>query len=194
MADLNSYLAILDSDPDDAAAFAGLADAAQSAADANAFARAKKTQRDRGRYDVVVRLIDVELGATKDPARKADLMLEKGMVLEDDLLDEASAIGCFEAVLALRPGDELATENLQEIKIASENWQKFATKYLDEAKASTDRQLTASLFLSAAEIVARHQPDSPQVEDYLKKALDIDPKNRKAALHLERLLRRTERF
>jgi tetratricopeptide (TPR) repeat protein len=194
MADLNSYLAILDSDPDDAAAFAGLADAASTSADANAFARAKKTQRDRGRYDVVVRLIDVELGATKDPTRRADLMLEKGMVLEDDLLDEASATQCFEAVLALRPGDELATETLQQIQIDRDNWEKFATKYLDEAKASTDRQLTASLYLSAAEIVARHQPASAQVEEYLRKALDIDPKNRKAALHLERVLRAGQRW
>src|SRR5688572_17513434 len=189
MADQNQYLAILDSDPDDAAALAGLADAAAKGADANAFARAKKTQRDRGRYDVVVRLIDVELGATADPTRRADLMLEKGMVLEDDLLDEASAAQCFHAVLALRPDDELATETLAQIEIDRDNWEKFATKYLDEAKASTDRQLTASLYLSAAEIVARHQPASTQVEDYLRRALDIDPKNRKAALHLERVLR-----
>jgi tetratricopeptide (TPR) repeat protein len=194
MADLNSYLAILDSDPDDAAAFAGLADAAANSADANAFARAKKTQRDRGRYDVVVRLIDVELGATADPARRADLMLEKGMVLEDDLLDEASATRCFEAVLALRPGDEVATENLEQIQIDRDNWEKFATKYLDEAKASTDRQLSASLYLSAAEIVARHQPDSQRVEEYLRKALEIDGKNRKAAMHLERVLRKAERW
>src|SRR5688572_20971753 len=189
MADLQAYLQILDSDPDDAAALAGLAGAAAARPDAAAFARAKQIHRDRGRYDVVVRLIDVELGATQDPARRADLMLEKGQVLEDDLLDEASAAQCFQAVLALRPGDEVATETLEQIQIDRDNWQKFATKYLDEAKASTDRQLTASLYLSAAEIVARHQPASPQVEDYLRRALEIDAKNRKAALHLERVLR-----
>jgi tetratricopeptide (TPR) repeat protein len=194
MADLNQYLAILDSDPDDTAALAGLADVAQRALDPNAFARAKKAQRERGRFDAVIRLIDVELGATTDVTRRADLMLEKGMVLEDDLLDEAGASECFQAVLQARPDDEVATETLQQIAIGRDNWEKFAQKYLDEARASTDRHLTTQLYLSAAEVVARHQPASPRVEEYLRQALAIDPKNRKAALHLERLLKRDERW
>src|SRR5262245_41873053 len=121
MADLHQYLAILDADPDDAAAFSGLAEAAQRGLDSTAFARAKKVHRDRGRCDVVVRLIDVEIGATADPGRRADLILEKGLVLEDDLLDEARASQCFEEVLALRPGDEVATETLQQIQLARDN-------------------------------------------------------------------------
>jgi tetratricopeptide (TPR) repeat protein len=194
MADVQAYLAILDSDPDDAAAFAGLVDAAAHRVDAAAFAKARQAQRERGRYDVVVRLIDVELGATRDAGRRADLVLEKGQVLEDDLLDPASAAQCFQAVLAIRPGDETATETLEQIQIDRDNWQKFAAKYLDEARAATDRQLGASLYLSAAEIVGKHAADSPQVEEHLRKALEVDPRNKKAAHHLERVLRHAQRW
>ena len=40
----------------------------------------------------------------------------------------------------------------------------------------------------------RFSPQAPEAEAYLRKALEIDPKNGKAAFHLIRLLRRTERW
>jgi len=40
----------------------------------------------------------------------------------------------------------------------------------------------------------RFAPEAPEAEAYLNKALEIDPKNSKAAFHLVRLLRRQERW
>src|SRR5262245_60562377 len=198
MADLLQYLAILDSDPDDAAALAGLvAQAPRAAGDPAslaALADARRNLRERGRVDVVARLLDVEIGAVAEPSRRADLLLEKGLLLEDDLLDEPAAVECFRQVLTLRPGDETATENLQHIGEARENWEKFAGKNIEEAKVSTDRQLTTHLYLSAAELYARHKPGAAEVEQYLRRALEVDPRNRRAAMHLERLLRANERW
>src|SRR5690606_3134898 len=77
---------------------------------------------------------------------------------------------------------------------ANDNWKKFAAKYVDEAKASTDRKLTTSLYLTAAENWARYAPGRPEIEQYLRRSLDADPHNRKAALHLERLLRAAGRW
>ena len=193
MADFLQYLAILDADPDDDAAWKGLAaQAPRAAGDPDALAAladTRKNLRERGRLDVVARLLDVEIGAVSEPSRRADLLLEKGLLLEDELLDEPAAVECLRQVLTLRPGDETATETLQQIGLVRENWEKFAGKYLDEAKVSTDRQLTTSLYLSAAEIYARHRPGGAEVEQYLHRALEVDPRNRKAAMHLERLLR-----
>jgi tetratricopeptide (TPR) repeat protein len=198
MADFFQYLAALDSDPDDVAALAGLtAQAPGAAADPSALvalADARKSLRERNRLDVVARLYDVEVGAIAEPARKADLLLEKGTLLEDELLDERAAVACFREVLSLRPGDETATETLQQIEEERDNWEKFAGKYLDEASGSTDRQLATSLYLSAAEIWARHRPGSPEVEQFLRRALEIDPRNRRAAMHLERILRAAQRW
>src|SRR5262249_13303799 len=83
MADLLQFLAILDSDPDDVQVLSALADTAHRGIDATgvqALGHAKKTFRDRGRFDVALRLLDVELSAVMG-ARRADLLIEKGQLL-----------------------------------------------------------------------------------------------------------------
>ena len=196
MADLAQCLAQLETDSDDAVAWSDLAQSASPSAVATvpvALAAAKKWHRDRGRFDVVVRLIDIELGITTNNERRADLLLEKGMVFDDDLLDAKSAVASFEAALALRPGDEVAIETLAQIALTRDNWEKFANKFVDEAKSASDRQLATSLHLSAAEVLWRYSlgdpsaPNAPAaIEAHLKQSLVIDPRNRKAAQLLDR--------
>lgn len=198
MADLLQFLALLDSDPDDANVLAALADTATRGIDSTgsqALGSAKRSLRERGRHDVALRLLDVELAAAAG-TRRADLLVEKGQLLDEELLDEPGAARCYEEALGVRPGDEVAAEALQQMALnrANDNWKKFAAKYVDEARASTDRKLTTSLYLTAAENWARYAPGSPEIEQYLRRALDADPHNRKAALHLERLLRAAGRW
>src|SRR5690606_4693998 len=121
MADLSALLAVLEHDPDDAQALEALEAAARTApADVRAtrFAAARKLLSGRGRPDAVVALIDVELAVTDDKNRKADLLLEKGMVLDGDLLDVPLAHAAFASVLELRKDDPMALEALQELGVA----------------------------------------------------------------------------
>jgi len=200
MADLQSLLVTLDSDPDDPQALTALAavtETARAGLDAAAtviLAQHRKRLRDRGRADVALRVLDAELAGTASPARRAELWTEKGQILDEDLLDEAGSVASFERALAERPGDDTAIDALAQLKLARDNWQKFAAKYVDEAKASTDRQLTTALYLSAAETFARYAADRPEVEDYLRKSLAADPRNRRASTHLERVLARAGRW
>ncbi len=196
MADLLQFLAILDSDPDDTQVLSAVADTAHRGLDATgvlALGHAKKTFRDRGRFDVALRLLDVEL-STVAGVRRADLLIEKGQLLDEDLLDEAAAARCYQEALGVRPGDEVAAEALEQLRVARDNWKKFAAKFIDEAKASTDRSLTTQLYLSAAKTWARHAPGSPEIEQYLRRAIDADGRNAPAAYHLERLLRGGQRW
>ena len=197
MADLPALLAALEHDPDDAQAFAGLVDAArQTPADVRVtrFAATRKVLAARGRPDIVVALFDAELAATIDLDRKVDLLLEKGMVLDGELLDVPAARAAFDEVRALRPDDTMAREALGELDVSASNWKKFADKYVTEANASTDRSLATGLYVSAAECYVRFEPGAREAEQYLRKALEIAPKNGKAAFHLVRLLRRAERW
>ena len=197
MADLSALLAVLEHDPDDHQAMDALEAAAQSApADqrASRFAAARKALSTRGRPDAVVELIDAELAVTDDKNRKADLLLEKGMVLDGELLDVPLAHAAFASVLELRRGDSMATEALEELGVSEENWQKFAEKFVKEASSSTDRNLATGLYVSAAEQYVRFAPDAPEAEAYLRKALEIDLRNGKAAFHLQRLLTRANRW
>jgi tetratricopeptide (TPR) repeat protein len=197
MADLSSLLAVLEHDPDDAQALEALGAAARQAPPdvrASRFTATRKLLAGRGRPDIVVRLLEAEVSATGDVDRKVDLLLEKGMVLDGDLLDVVAARAAYEEVLALRKDDTMAMEAIGELDLAAGNWQKFADKYVKEATASTDRSLATGLFVSAAEAFVRFSPQAPEAEGYLRKALEIDPKNGKAAFHLIRLLRRGERW
>ncbi len=198
MAEYQEFLAALNTDPSNDHALAAL-----EAADAQVFHdveiqksldTTRKALRERGELDVVAKLFDVEIDAAPDDTRRADLLLEKGNLWFEDLLDESGAVDCFNRVLELRPGDELAQETLAHIGLVRDNWRKFVDKYLEEAKVSTDRQLTTSLYLSAAETFARYEPQSGDIEKYLRRALEVDARNRRAAIHLERLLRREQRW
>ena len=197
MADLSSLLALFEHDPDDAQTLDALIEAAKAApADQRQarFASSRKLLASRGRPDAVVALIDVELAATTDKNAKADLFLDKGLVLDADLCDLAGAHGAYASVLELRKGDQLAMQGLEELNVAEENWKKFAAKYIQEATTSTDRSLATGLYTSAAEQYLKFAPDAPEAEAYLKKALEVDVKNGKAAFHLVRLLRRAQRW
>ncbi len=197
MADLPALLAALEHDPDDAQALAGLVEAARQASPdvrTARFAQARKLLGGRGRPDTVVQLIEAELAATQDLDRKVDLLLEKGMALDGELLDVPAARAVFLEVGRLRPDDTMAKEAIDELDVAASNWKKFADKYVTEASASTDRSLATGLYVSAAEAYVRFEPAAAEAEQYLRKALEIDGKNTKAAFHLGRLLRRAERW
>lgn len=200
MADFQQYLAILDSDPVDDRVLDAIeaALAADGAADApearDALDQARRSLHDRGELDVVARLFDMEIAATGDAGRQADLLTEKGHLCAGDLLDDEGAVACFRQVMSLRPDDETARDALDQMDMERENWRKFVQKNLDEAQASTDRALTTHMYLSAAQYYGRFEPAAPELEAYLQKALEVDPRNHKAALLLERLLRKAERW
>ncbi|MCA9669876.1 MAG: tetratricopeptide repeat protein [Myxococcales bacterium] len=157
------------------------------------FARHRDYHERVGEWSTVVRLLDAELGVASGD-RKAELLALKGQVLEEELLDEEGALEALRAALALRPEDSRTRETLEQIELVRENWRAVSDKYVKEAESATDRDLSANLYRSAAEVIWRNEPDAPEVEEYLKRSLDVDPHDRKSSSHLERLLRRKERY
>src|SRR5690606_23283629 len=148
-----------DSDPSNDQALAALEKLALSLGTseaATALEATRESLRERGQLEVVERLFDVELKASQDTGRRADRLRKKAQLYADDFLNEESAAECFRRVLELQPDDADAQEALAHLDLLRENWRKVVQKYIDEAKASTDRQLTTSLYLSAAETTARY--------------------------------------
>src|SRR6185295_10766144 len=100
-------------DPDDSQALAGLVEAARQASPdvrTTRFAQARKLLGGRGCPDTVAQLIEAELAATQDLDRRVDLLLEKGMVLDGELLDVPAARAVFAEACKLRPDDTMAKE------------------------------------------------------------------------------------
>ncbi|MBI5479943.1 MAG: hypothetical protein HY906_13845, partial [Deltaproteobacteria bacterium] len=197
--EIQKHLSILEVEPDNAQELEGLRALAQGEASvtpelSRALEDARRIHRERGNFDLIVALLDVELALTPDGSRRADLLYERGRILADELLREEDAVAAFNEVLRLRPDDAGASESLAHFALVRDNWEKIVKKYLEEARGSSDRQLTTSLYLSVAENLYKYQPGSPDVEVYLRKSLEVEPRNRKAALHLERLLKQAGRW
>ena len=143
MADLLSLLAILDSDPDDAAALAALQARAAGGLDAaalDALAATRARLRERGRPERALALVDLELGAVRAPAPRVALLLAKGRLYDEDLLDAAGAEAAYREILTLERGHEDATDALDQLELGrkKDNWKKFAAKYVAEATAASD--------------------------------------------------------
>ena len=206
-------LAVLDAEPDNREALAildeasahggnGQAQAAGGAAPAQALqavADARRAHRERGDFELVAKLIDCELAwlpSDTKPEQRADLLVERGKLFADELLDDGEAVRSLERVLQLRPGDATAEETLSHIALVRDNWQKIVKKYLEEAKESTDRALTTSLYLSVAELYAKYGgvEGKKHVEAYLQQALEVEPRNGKASTRLERIYQRDARW
>ncbi len=191
MADFSQFLAILELDPDDPSAMAGLRAALVGVDPKEAAPRLASTRKvaiERGRPELAQVLLELELERAPSADARADLLLEKGLLLDEELCDYAGAKAAFSAALEARPGDELAQEALADLQVAHDNWQKLVDKYVSEAKGSTDRALATSMYMAAAAHTLRFAPQSPDLVAQLDAALEVDPQNRKAMFHRVRLL------
>jgi tetratricopeptide (TPR) repeat protein len=154
--------------------------------------RSLEHHQKQGEWETAVGLIDLQLFQTRDEIRRLELLSLKGRILEEELLEEEAAMEAFKSVLEIEPDHSQTRETIEHIQLIRDNWEKVAGKYIEEANAvaDSDRQLSTSLYLSAAEVIWRNQPDDPRVEQFLRRSLEVEPRNSKASAHLERLLRR----
>ena len=194
--DVSAALATLQLHPEDSQALKALAavhpgNGAGIDADvlSKALSDARRFHRERGDYELVVSLIDLELAWTTAPARRADLLYEKGRVLFDELLrDEAGQTTVREALDA-HPGHAAATESLAQMSLVRANWEPISKRYLQQAEGAKDPALASSLYGSVAEFHIKYRPADGEGETYLRRSLELDAHNRRSGYHFERLLR-----
>lgn len=155
----------------------------QGAVDAEslkAIESARKIYRALGDYPNAVRLYDLELGATPDVKRRADLMLGLGRVLER-MGDLDGAAQRLNEVVRLRPRDDKAIEALASV-YANPQW-----------PADDGRERAAALYHQ----VARRRHEASDLENALaalRKALAAHPGHVDSSELMERVLYTAERF
>lgn len=204
MTEIVQALATLEADPSISDSLGKVAALAQQAAQAGAepAAAAKtalleslKRTRERGDAELWLQLSDQLLasGLLSDANERADLLTDKGRVLADDLLRDRDAEAAYNAALKEVDDHEGATDGLSQVEAVRDNWQKIVQKLADEAKKSTDRQLTTGLYTNLGEITAKYGQSS-DAEAHWHKALAVEPRNRRASQHLERLYRGARRW
>jgi len=206
MTDIVQALAALEADPTQSDAISQVTRAARQASqDASEKAAAARSAlqdflkrcRERGEFELWLVAAEglLESGLLKgDASAQADILIEKSRVLSDELLQDAEAEAALKQALSVQADHEGAQDAQSELEMLRDKWQQVVKKNLDDAKASTARPLTTELYTKVGELYARYSPSTPEAETYWQKALSVEPRNRRASQHLERLMRRARRF
>jgi tetratricopeptide (TPR) repeat protein len=160
---------------------------------AKALSDARRWHRERADFELCLELIDLELAFTTVHARRADLLHEKGRLLFDELLRDDAGQAAVRQALGEAPEHRAATESLAQMTLIRANWEPIARRYLQQAEEAKDTTLAASLHGSVAELYLKYRPDQPEGEAQLRRSMSLDPANRRAAAHLERILRESGR-
>src|SRR6188768_550276 len=194
--DVSAALATLQLPPEDSQALKALAalhpgNGAGIDADvlSKALSDARRFHRERGDYELVVSLIDLELAWTTEAARRADLLHEKGRVLSDELLRDEAGQACVREALEALPGHPASTESVAQMSLVRANWEPISKRYLQQAEGAKDPALASSLYGSVAEFHLKYRPSDGEGETYLRRSLELDPHNRRSGNNFERVLR-----
>jgi len=196
--DVSSALETLQLDPDNKQALSALASlhpgngsGVDRGALAHALTDARRFHRERGDFELCVQLIDLELAWTIEAPKRADLLHEKGRILSDELLRDREGQDNVRQALEAAPDHAASLESQSQMSLVKSNWESISKRYLQQAESATDTALASSLYLSVAEFQLKYGGETgvTEGERFLRKSLELDPRNRRSSQHLERLLR-----
>lgn len=171
---------------------------------------ARRAHEMRREYEAVAELLRLEAALAAGGPGELALLEERARVLDDELLDDDAALKVYERVLTLAPGQDHAEEAIERSTARRAKWRELVSRYVDEAKSAQDNALKSSFLVSAAETAFRYGRSElasrgekgkaarrmllDEVIAGLLEALEIDPKNRRAALLLEHVYRDEGRY
>jgi golgin subfamily B member 1 len=156
---------------------------------ASALSAARTYHAERGNVELCLELLDQELAVTTDKRPRADLLAEKARLLFHEFARADQAVECVREALELVQGHPAAGELLRKVQDEETEWEKTAQTRLKQAKDGGGRPTAAPHHAVAGELYLKYSPRSPEGEQHLARAVEIDPRQRRAELLLERLYR-----
>jgi golgin subfamily B member 1 len=158
---------------------------------------ARDKHRERGEWDAVASLLELETLVARGMPEEPQLVTEQARVLRDELFDEARAAAAWRRFLDLKPGDPDVTAALEESAGKREKWQQLVSTYASEAEQAPDDVYRSSMLMRAAEMELRFGGDGAdfgKLLERLEQAVRLDPTNVRAGRMLEHIHRRSERW
>jgi len=140
----------------------------------------------------VARLLEMELSLSEDeePAMRGEL----ARIFDEELLDSGRARAEYERLLELEPGEALmekAAAYLENDDGQRAKWRELYDRYVQEAEGASDEGLKAGLYMTAADVALRYggsDIDREAIGAMVEKAIDLEPKVRRGAIHAESAL------
>lgn len=177
----------LQDDPDNEAAWNELAEAVTAPGVANADAErllgmARARHEQRREWAAVAQLLELEIAFASGTPVEPPMQAELARIYHDELVDTDKALAAYRRLREIRPGDPTADEAIENDEAKRSKWRDLVTRYVSEA-GEGDETFQASLYASAADIAYRYGGESgrPLAAEYVEKALEHDPKSRRAA-------------
>ena len=156
--------------------------------------RARAKHEQRREWGAVARLLDLELSFATGTPVEAPMQAELARVFQDELVDSNRAARAYRRLLEVRPDDTAAAEALEADEAKRAKWRDLVSRYLAEADAAGDPAFKSDLLASAADVTYRYGRGGVEIGDsetaraaneavlgHLGKALELDPRNRRAA-------------
>ena len=158
---------------------------------------ARREHETRREWSAVANLLEYEIAQCQGSSKEVARLAELARVLEDELLDDKRAVDVYKRWLDLRPDDPTATEAMARVEDQRAVWEELAERKLEEAKGVEDSSIRSSMLSWVAEAkfrFGREQLDLDELMALLEQAIELDPRNRRACMLLERVYRQVERW
>jgi tetratricopeptide (TPR) repeat protein len=194
----------LQDDPENEAAYNALSDivtevvtapeSGVSAADIERLLGAARGRHEQRReWGAVARLLELEIQFVSATPVEAPMQAELARVYQEELVDAEKSIAAYRRLLALRHDDATAEEAIENDAAKREKWRDLVARYTSEGE-SGEPAFRSSLYASAADVAYRYGGEEAlaSVFEHVELALELDRKNRRAAVLAELAYTRVE--
>jgi tetratricopeptide (TPR) repeat protein len=148
-----------------------------------------------GRHADALPLFDAEARLIADPQRKAMLLYEKGVVLEDRLRQGKEARRAYSAALDLDESNPTILKAFERACALSSEWDDLDRAFEREANAvSSDARHRAAVLSERARLADAKKSNAERAIELYQMALGVDPRAPGALAGLKSLLYAHERF
>ena len=133
----------------------------------------RRLYRRLGKWDMVVRLLEIELQVTTDDDRRLDIMLDRAAILKDELVDPVGAFQSLLEVLGADPDHRAALARAKEI--LADEAARGAIRLAVEREAARHAPDGAARFVRIGNLHELDPPDRPAAVEAYRSALALQP-------------------
>ncbi|HVV50142.1 MAG TPA: hypothetical protein VHO06_10820, partial [Polyangia bacterium] len=147
-------------------------------------------ERAAKRWDGVVELLELRLGAEDAPADRLALLGEIARLEESERRDVDRAFAAWARALTEDATVDEPREALERLAAASRDWRRLSDVYAERMEATFDAGLQRMLAMRLASLYENELPDLERAADYLRKAQSLPGDEEPVLAALERVLRK----
>ena len=146
------------------------------------------------RWQERAELAAAEAGTLGDPGGQSVALMIAADLWHDKLSHKELAAPLYKQVLEIDPGHDRAFERLRALLLANEDWNALIDLLRDRTGAIGDRQEIARRLGEMADIYVTRLDQPRKGMSCLRKALEVDPYDRKALVELARMYDQQEQW